>query len=202
MLNSTSRSIDFKITINGSHVFNVNFKFNAETVSNLPQFVSLHCTSDFMILCYVQFFYSSYLQDLCDFIKTKKPNYKEYNKSIRSYAPKCVEKLQTAYYQGCKASSKYSGRPSCIKFYQLAKCLAKQSIIQFLKIAEPNADNIKNYLTVSQQKKVYMLYKDGEIYEQRITLDDIVPISYHKVPSKQYFIGISKTGKRIAFLLR
>jgi hypothetical protein len=111
-----------------------------------------------------------------------------------------MKMYQTAYYNGCKTSSKYNGKQRDIEFYTLANKLSAESIMRFIARTELNIDILNEYLSSSQKNKIYMLYKNGKFHKQ--TVDD----SKYKIKSytkhKNMFIAKTQDGKDIKILLR
>ena len=113
-----------------------------------------------------------------------------------------MKNYQELYYNGCKKSSKFTNKEVDIKFYNLAKELANESIKSFINNTDLNIDLLSNYLHTTQQNKIYMLYYNKAFILQQINIDDYTIDSVVKNANKCRYDCISKTGKKIKILLR
>lgn len=193
---------DFKIIINDDIYFNVEFKFNAECVSDAPQFVSPMNPSQYLETSYEEYYYENYLPILIDEYKLLLPNKKEYMSKIHSANPDCVNDIQIKYYKGCKQSSKYTSNIDDINFYNKSNELSKQSIVNFIENNSLLYDKLSNYLLETQKNKFYMLYKNENIYIQTINQDNYIIIDFIKEPKKYRYIAKTKSGIEMKILLR
>ena len=182
--------------------FNVELKFNVSNVDDAPQFVSPMNPSQYLSHSYESHFYDNYLPQLTDIGQLIMPSKDEYMKQIHSTAPKCMEKHQHLYYNGCKDSSKFTNNDKHINFYNMAKKTSSNSIKDFIDIAELNIAKISHYLHTTQKNKIYMLYSNNSFILQQVNLDDYTIDTVVKNANKYRYECISKTGKRIKILLR
>jgi hypothetical protein len=109
---------------------------------------------------------------------------------------------QLLYYQGCKQSSKYNSSEQAIKFYQTCNEVSKNCIKNFIEITDLNIDKLNQYLIKSQDKKNYLLYKNGEFHIQVSNNDDYTIDDYSKNPQKSRYEATTKSNKKINILLR
>ena len=114
-----------------------------------------------------------------------------------------MKRYQELYYNGCKASSRYTGAVKDIAFYKLANKLSSESIIAFIGKTELNIDLLNDYLSSSQKDKIYMLYKNGRFHRQVIDPSKHLIVSYTKCKKKKNrFVATTQDGKDIKILLR
>ena len=107
---------------------------------------------------------------------------------------------QKIYYNGCKTSSKYTGNTKDIEFYKLANKLSKESINTFISNTELNIEKLNEYLSITQNNKIYMLYKNGKFYKQIVDNNNYKINSYKK--NKNKFVAKTYDGNTINILLR
>jgi hypothetical protein len=176
-----THNYDLIIKLNDDKQFNVELKFNVQSVDEAPQFVSPMKPNEFNMIL---------------------PDKHEYLHKIHSDKPKCMIEYQKKYYQGCKNSSKYTGLENDIIFYNRCKQLSEDSIKTFITNNDLKIDELTNYLLTSQNNKIYMLYKNGVIYSQCINRENYEIISYKKEPQLQSYVATTKTGITLKILLR
>ena len=182
--------------------FKVEFKFNAATIEETPQFVSPMKPSQYLNHSYEEFYYDNYLTKLATMGNLELPLKEEYLKQIHSDKPKCMKKYQELYYNGCSGSSKFTGKQEHINFYNYAKELSNTSITEFINNSELNITMLSDYLRSTQIDKIYMLYNNNSLIKQTINIDDYTLISVIKQPDKYRYECTSKSGKKIKVLLR
>ena len=180
----------------------VEFKFNSDSVSNCPQFVSPEKPSHYLTNNFEEYHFTHYLPEICNLINFNIPNKEEYLSQMNLDNPRCVLPLQEKYYKGSSRSSKYTGINEDILFYKKCIELSKKSIYTFINNTELKLDVLSSYLLNTQQNKHYMLYKNNEFYYERPNLDDYILLSCEKKPDKSCYIATSKSGKKIKILLR
>tara|TARA_B110000967_G_C18875503_1_gene558027 strand:+ start:173 stop:1264 length:1092 start_codon:yes stop_codon:yes gene_type:complete len=193
---------DFKIIINNSKEFDVEFKFNASCVDDTPQFVSPMKPSQYLDSSYEEYYYENYLTTLVNTYNLSLPTKEEYLKYIHSSKPACVKELQEKYYRGCIKSKKYSNKEEDIDFYESSKKASKSSILDFISKYGLKQDKLTEYLLKTQKNKYYMLYKDGHFYLETINLDDYIITEITKDPEKNRYIAKTKSGGHLKILLR
>jgi hypothetical protein len=193
---------DFEIQINDNLNFNIELKFNAEYVSDAPQFVSPMKPSQYLSNSFEDYYYDNYLPLLADFKNLSIPNRESYLKEIHSTNPKCLIEFQNKYYKGCKQSSQFTNNPDDIQFYIEANRLSKLSISTFIEQNCLNIELLSNYLTKTQNLKHYMLYINNIFHHQTIDINEHELVSYEKQPKKYKFIAKTKSGHSISILLR
>jgi len=148
------------------------FKYNASTIDETPQFVSPMKPSQYLSQSFEEYYYDNYLVTLLKQFELEDPERNIYLKSVHNNKPKCMESAQLLYYQGCKQSSKYTGEEQAIKFYQSCNDTSRECIKNFINNTELNIDKLNQYLMNSQDKKNYLLYKNGEFHIQPSNNDD------------------------------
>jgi len=192
---------DFNITIN-KVTYKIEFKYNAECISDTPQFVSPMNPSKFLSENYEVFFYDNYLPILSEHSNLSLPDKETYLKEINSDKPNCMKDYQSKYYQGCKNSSKFTNDENDIDFYKKSKSCSDNSIKQFISLYELDIEKLSDYLVETQKNKYYMLYKNGKLKLETINCNNFKIDSYTKNPDKQSYIATTKTGISLKILLR
>jgi hypothetical protein len=180
----------------------VEFKYNATSIDETPQFVSPMKPSQYLSQPFEEFYYDNYLISLLQEFDLDVPERSLYLKSIHNNKPKCMETQQLLYYQGCKNSSKYTGEEKAIQFYKKCNEVSRECIEKFIGSTELDIVKLTQYLITSQDKKNYLLYKNGNFYVQLSNTDDYSIISYVKNADKSRYEAVTKTGKKINILLR
>ena len=184
--------------------FNIEFKFNASTIDETPQYVSPMRTSQYIInqASYEEYWYDNYLPLLLLTYNIKIPEKEIYMKQIHSNKPKCMLEIQKKYYQGCSTSSQYLNNEEDIKFYKFANTLSKESISTFIQLYDLDVDSLSKYLQKTQEKKIYMLYHNDEFKIQYVNMDDYIIESVVKNPNLNRYECMTKSGKKMKVLLR
>ena len=193
---------DFSIIINSSREFNVEFKFNADDISDTPQFVSPMKPSQYLSNSFEEFSWKNILEPISTKFSLSLPELDTYKKEVNSPSPDCLKLYQEKYYKGCSKSSKYSGEDKDIAFYNFCKNLNKVKLEEFINNTELDIIKLSDYLIESQQDKHYMLYKNGSITYQTNNSEDYKIVSYNKDAKRHRYIGTTQTGKKIKILLR
>jgi len=182
--------------------FNIELKYNASTIDEAPQFVSPMQPSQYMSNSYEEMYYEKYLPELSAMSGLPVPLKKIYLQQVHSNKPKCIEKYQELYYNGCSQSSKFTNKPSDIVFYEFSKKISNQSIIEFINKTELNSEKLSTYLQNTQQNKIYMLYSNKKFNIQYNNIDDYTIINTIKNSNKFRYECLTKSGKSINILLR
>lgn len=193
---------DFTFTINELYEFNIELKFNADTIEDTPQFVSPMKPSQYLSHSYEDFHYTHYLNQISLLGNFPLPNKDVYLHEIHSPSPPCMKEFQDKYYKGCSQSSQYSGNQEDIHFYEKSKELSKESIQRFIEYSDLDITKLSSYLLSSQNEKYYMLYKDNEFHVGIADMNNYQLISCEKCPEKSYYLATSLSGKKIRILLR
>lgn len=190
-------------------VYNVELKYNANTIDDTPQFVSPVKPSQYMISTdpnvpnqsYEEYYYETYLQTLCDSANIELPSKPDYLAQIHGTEPKCVKPLQELYYKGCAKDKHYTGEQSHIAVYELAKTVSKNSIKQYIETHDLNVELLNTYLHTSQSNKIYMLYSiENGFAIQYPNMDDYKIESFEKKENK--YVCTCKSGNKMNVLLR
>jgi hypothetical protein len=178
--------------------YNIEFKFNCNKITNLPQFVSPSKPSFFLSSSYEEYFYDKYLSYITSDLD--KPEKDLYIKSINSSNPKFMLKYKDRYDNGCKRNKKFTFNKDDIEFYELCNNISKKSIIEFIKNNELDINKLSKYLIDTQKDKIYMLYYDNNFIIEKIDINDYNIISVCK--NKNRYDCITSNGKKINVLLR
>jgi hypothetical protein len=202
LIHRGGRKYNYDFEINDENAsYNIELKFNIDKVNKAPQFVSPYNPSKYMSSSYEEFYYDNYLPLLTlsrnDLVMPEKNMYLQ---EINNTSPKSMINYQTIYYNGCKTSSKYTGNSKDIEFYKLANKLSKESINMFISKTELNIEKLNEYLSNTQNNKIYMLYKNGKFYKQIVDNNNYKINSYKK--NKNKFVAKTYDGNTINILLR
>lgn len=200
---------DFHITFQNmgsakKSVFRVEFKFNAKTIEETPQFVSPVNPSQYLSSSYEEYFYKEFLPELSEFGKFPIPDKKTYLSQIGNPNPNCMKEQQTLYYKGCKNSIHYTGEMHAVQFYNKCKDISKKSIHAFLSQLDVVLDikQLSAYLQKSQRNKTYMLYFNDDFNLYRGNSLDYILTDCKKNLKKSRFECLSSGGKTLSVLLR
>jgi hypothetical protein len=178
------------------------FKYNASTINETPQFVSPMKPSQYLTSSFEEYYYDNYLIPLFNTFELSVPNREIYLKTIHSNKPKCMESAQLLYYQGCKQSSKFTQDENAYAFYEKANNASRECISQFIENTDLNIEKLSHYLVESQNEKIYLLYKNDKFYVQETNSNDYIIESYIKNPEKSRYDALTKSQKKINILLR
>lgn len=134
----------------------IEFKYNADRISNLVQFLDLYHTKDqFISYSYVRFFWRLYLNPYLDLCSKRyvKPEYEEYLEGINQTNPK-------GFFADLKADREYNKE----KKHELSA----QSIRHYLSVYGPTIDTKKvlKRIIETQEDKLFIMYKDGKLYSE------------------------------------
>jgi hypothetical protein len=176
------------------------FKFNASTIDETPQFVSPMKPSQYLTNDFEEYYYLNYLIPLLKKFNITIPDPETYINEIHGNRPNCMIEAQDLYYQGAKQSSQYTGTEEACSFYKACNDASKKCIKDFINETELNVEKLNEYLIKSQKDKIYLLYKDNAFHLQNASLDDYIIVSYIKGNNK--YIATSKSNKKIEILLR
>ena len=180
----------------------IEFKYNAVSIDDAPQFVSPMNPSKYLSQSFEGYYYDNYFTQLLQEYNFPIPDRNLYINTVGNNKPCCVKNLQELYYQGCKQSSKYTGTDHAICFYNRCKYVSNECIGKFIGETELNTELLSRYLIESQDKKIYLLYKNNQFHLQTTNNDDYIITSYTKQPSKNMYIAQTKSGKQMKILLR
>ena len=178
------------------------FKYNAITIDETPQFVSPMKPSQYLSIPFEEYYYDNYLVKLFQKFELEIPNRENYLKTIHNNKPKCMKQAQLLYYQGCKQSSKYTGSSEAISFYENCNGDSKECIKKFIENSDLDINKLNQYLINSQNNKIYLLYKDGKFNLDTSDIHNYSILSYLKNPERARYEAITKSGKKINILLR
>jgi len=197
-----SNHYDFKLLINKTKEFYVEFKFNAVSVNDTPQFVSPMRPSQYLEKSYEEYYYDNYLTNIVKEYDLPLPDKNKYLQQIHSINPACLIKHQKKYYQGCKNSSKYTANENDITFYEKMKIISTNSINNFITKYNLKITELSSYLLNTQKDKCYMLFKNNKLYLETINQDNYIIKDFKKEPKLNRYIATTKNDKTLKILLR
>lgn len=194
---------DILVVANGIGILKIEFKYGENTVEKQPQIVSPTKPSQYMTISFEEFYYTFYLPKIVENESLTVPEKYIYMKQIHSNQPTCMIDFKKKYDAGCESSSKFTNKDEDKQFYKKCNEISKTAIREFLSKDDVELDHktLSNYL-FNTQKKVYLLYKDGQFTSQRIDPNEFVIDSYVKEPEKYRFVATTRTGRRLNILLR
>jgi hypothetical protein len=176
------------------------FKYNATSIDETPQFVSPMNPSQYLSQSFEEYYYFNYLIPLFNKFKITVPELDIYLEKVHGNKPVCLEQAQTLYYQGCKQSSKYDGTENALAFYTECKEVSEKCIKKFISETDLDIEKLNQYLIKSQDEKIYLLYKNNEFHIQFSNPDDYIIKTY--VKDNNQYIGTSQSNKKVKILLR
>jgi len=176
------------------------FKYNAASIDETPQFVSPMKPSQYLSQNFEEYYYFRYLIPLLNKYSITVPELEIYLKQINGNKPNCMTEAQDLYYQGCDRSSQFTGTENAINFYKDCIKASSDCIKNFILETDLDFDKLNQYLIQSQDEKIYLLYKNGEFYLQFSNSDDYIIESYIKDTNR--YTATTKSGKKIKILLR
>lgn len=180
----------------------VEFKYNATIVTDAPQFVSPMNPSRYLSNSFEEFHYDHYLVSFLQQHNLPVPNRSIYLKTVGNNLPACMKEAQELYYKGAKGSSRYTGDARAVQFHNQCKCMSHDSIAHFISETDLQCETLSRYLVESQHNKLYLLYKNGVFYVERLDPDDYIIQSYVKCPTKGVYQATTRSGKKMNILLR
>lgn len=179
---------DFEIRINNTYVFQVEFKFNATKSSETPQFVSPMKPSQYLQKNFEEYFYENYLPKIVNLANLNIPNKEEYFKTIHRDKVECMKLFKEKY-----DTDKY--------FNKECKKIDKEAIKQFIESSDLDIKKLSNYLLNSQKNKVYMCYKDGKFYYDKIN-ENLYKIKKVEARKSTNYICVTESGMKLEVRLR
>jgi hypothetical protein len=182
----------------------IEFKYNASSVEDCPQFSSPMKLSQYMDgIPYEEFFYNNYLGLICELFNEPKPTLVDYLKQIHNNKPKCIHNIQEKYYKGAKGSSRYTGEVGDIEKTKQCKSITHESIRNYLMVAKLNAPKLSEYLKKSQHKKQYLMWKNNKMTLKSVDSNDYDIISVdEKIKNNNTIVAHIKSGCKLDILLR
>ena len=155
-------SYDFVIKFDDIKI-NLEFKFNAVSITETPQFVSPMKPSKYLNMNFEEWFYDNYIQEIVSYSKLEKPSKVDYLNQIHSNTVLCMTPFKKLY-----SSNK--------DFNNHCKCIDKKAIKKFIQLTHIDTNKLSDYLLKNQKKKEYLCYKNGKFYHDSIN-EDLYKIS-------------------------
>lgn len=185
-----------KQTDDDFQIVKLEFKFNCDKITDLPQFSSPGKPSVFLSKSYEEFFFDNYFNELykCKNVSLaiNKPSKDEYLKTINSTSPKCVSSFKVIY----KLNNTFCNH---------AKKVAKDSINEFIHNNDVKLDieKLSQYLLDSQTNKHFILYDKKNkkfIYEE--IKEDMLKIKSYSIYNHNSYEAITESNHRLKIMLR
>ena len=176
------------------------FKYNAASIDETPQFVSPMKPSQYLSQSFEEYYYFNYLVPLLNKFSLTVPDLEIYLKQIHGNKPKCMTDAQNLYYQGCKQSSQFTGTENALNFYKACNDASSECIKNFISESDLDIEKLNQYLTQSQDDKIYLLYKDGSFHIQYSNSADYIIQSYEKENNR--YLATTASNKKVKILLR
>jgi hypothetical protein len=192
----------------------VEFKNNASSVNDCPQFVSPMRPSIFFKPIspdlpdtpgsYEELHYRDHLSEICAKVGAIKPTEEVYLKQVHDPNPECMVTIKEAYYRGAPKSSKYTGVAMDIDNYKFIKDHSVRSIDTYLNTFSLDITKMNEYLLKTQADKKYMLWSGSDFHYQEVDKDDYTIDSDKevRVKNKNTLVYKSKSNKDIKIMLR
>ena len=174
-----NNNYDFDFIMGSEKTLHIEFKYNADSISDIPQFVQKGKPSTFFNFSYEYFYLENYFSKLCERNNLVPPSREEYK--ISNTKPPCLK-----YFEHLKEE---------------AESIGTDSIKEFIRVNELDKDKLTSYLVDSQKDKIYMFYKNGKINYYKAVQDDYVLKDVKAITNNSYIFE-TKTGKKIKVLLR
>lgn len=192
---------DYELMVNDKYNLKIEFKYNCLSVKEHPQFSSPMKPSKYLSVNFEEFWYKNILPDIVDIGGFDLPDIDDYFKDIHNNKPKCIKNLQLKYYQGCERSSKFTNKKEDIDFYESCRKLDKVGIELFINYTDLDIKKLSKYLKNSQSDKIYMCFKDGKFYYDKIN-DELYQINKVIKKNKNSFICETSNGDKINVMIR
>lgn len=139
----------------------VEFKYNSNNINYLPQFYSPSNPSKYFNNSYEEFYYNNYFLKLIKLVDNYDPPSEEiYCKFINQPSPDFCDVLKIKY----KTNK---------NFKKIANQYANESIKLFINNNEFNHNKMIDDILLSQNDKIYMLYKDEKFYLKKNDLSNL-----------------------------
>jgi len=147
-----------KLNKNDDYTISIEFKFNASNVSECPEFNSPCKPSKYFNIPFEGWYYDNYLNKIAEKGNLNMPNRETYIKQINNNKPECMTEYKTLY----KTDS---------EFNDFCGRIDKEAISEFINnVVKLDTEKLSSYLVEGQKDKHYMMYKNGNIYYDK--LDD------------------------------
>jgi hypothetical protein len=184
----------------------IEFKFNASTIAETPQFVSPMRPSQYLVnsmgdKSFEEEFYDDYLPAISAEAGLPIPLKHVYLKEVHGSEPRCMMAYKELYRRGSHLKNRDLLNPNAI-FYDLCNQQSKACIRQFIEKADLDLTKLSAYLQETQRDKIYLLFSEGRFYTQTVNMDDYILCSVKKNPEKSRYECLSQSGKKVNVLLR
>jgi len=184
-----SNSYDFLLR-NGNDLLKLELKYNADRIDKCPQFLNISAINFIKGEDYASYYYDNYLKAIAKLANIEIPEKEIYMKYIYN--------------------SNYDKHPFFRNLYNKDKDIEKEkkkivdeSIKTYLnEIIELDIDEINKTFIEKEKDKLYLLYKKGRFYTDKIEEDELKVISIDKIKNNNTMILNTKSKTKIAMLLR
>lgn len=195
-----SYNYDYHLVFNNKEMkneVNLEFKFNCNSITKYPEFLSLASKCITKNKDYAEYFYENYLQKILDLYEMKTGK--------KCELPSCESYLKYVY------NSNYDKLPCFRYLYDnedihnlntLKSELVNESIANYLDTVEINMDELNSRLQ-NQINKIFMMYKDGKFYKDKISEDELFVTNIKEIKNKNSIVCQTKNNNsEIHMLLR
>ena len=167
----------------------VELKFNAESPSDAPQFVSPGRPSKYLRgMPYEEAHYDKVIPQLSQKLGIDPPPKEEYLKKVHNCNPECMKEFKQAYKNNKE-------------FQTFAKQTTKTHLAAYVKNTELDLPALSEYLLKTQDGKLYLLYKNGDFRTEVIHPDNYKLTKCIAVTHNTYIVETA-AGTQLAILLR
>ena len=175
---------------NGNDLLKLELKYNADRIDKCPQFLNISAINFIKGEDYASYYYDNYLKAIAKLANIEIPEKEIYMKYIYN--------------------SNYDKHPFFRDLYNKDKDIEKEkkkivdeSINTYLnEIIELDIDEINKTFIENEKDKLYLLYKNGKFYTDKIEEDELKVISIDKIKNNNTIILNTKSKTKIAMLLR
>lgn len=184
-----SNSYDFLLR-NGDELLKLELKYNADRIDKCPQFLNISAINFIKGDDYASYYYDNYLKAIAKLANIEIPEKGIYMKYIYN--------------------SNYDKHPFFRNLYNKDKDIEKEkkkivdeSIKTYLnEIIELDIDEINKTFIEKEKDKLYLLYKKGRFYTDKIEEDELKVISIDKIKNNNTILLNTESRTKIAMLLR
>lgn len=183
-----SNSFDFLLR-NGNDLLKLELKYNADRIDKCPQFLNISAFNFIKGEDYASYYYDKYIHVIAKLADIEIPEKEIYMKYIYNCNYDKHPFFRTLYNKDKEIEKE-------------KKKIVDESIKAYLNGIELEIDEINKTLMEKEKDKLYLLYKKGRFYTDKIEEDELKVISIDKIKNNNTVILNTKSKTKIAMLLR
>lgn len=167
------------------------FKYNCAKLNDYPQFLSKSANSFIKETDYASFFYNNYLSEIAELYSLEIPDKINYLKYVYN-----SNYNKHTFFKKLKEDEE--------KFKKQKKDIVIKSIKDYLENnLELHIDEINKYFQDTQINKTYILYKNGEFYLDKLSIQELTIIDISHINNNNTIVlNTQKNTTKISMLLR